>query len=214
LRNDTWETIASLPTPRSSLDATVLDNKIYVAGGWDLSGAVGKPFWHTNALVLDLDHLEAGWKKIPQPFQRRGLALAALGDQIFCIGGMDSDNETSLAVDVYDTATGAWSQGPDLPAGRYKGFSCSAVAQNGAVYVTTLKGDLLRLSADEKSWETVGHLKQPRMAHRLVTAGSAQLIALGGEDGEEDKTPGLELLTPAAQPMNNSELQTASTNNH
>jgi hypothetical protein len=35
------------------------------------------------------------------------------------------------------------------------------------------------------------------MSHRLVTAGTSQLIALGGEDGE-DKRPELELLTPAA----------------
>ncbi|MGC3960541.1 MAG: hypothetical protein QM813_22200 [Verrucomicrobiota bacterium] len=38
------------------------------------------------------------------------------------------------------------------------------------------------------------------MAHRIVTAGSQQIIALGGEDGEA-KRPDLELLTPAARPL-------------
>jgi N-acetylneuraminic acid mutarotase len=200
-RDGRWEDLAPLPSPRSSHDAVVLGHKLYVAGGWDLSGSVGKPVWHTNALVLDLDQPQAGWREFPQPFQRRGLALAALGTQVFCIGGMSSDNETSLAVDIYDTATGRWSKGPDLPDGQYKGFSCSAIAQNGHVYAATLKGDLLRLSDDERSWEVVGRLEHPRMAYRLVTAGKSQLIALGGEDGEEEKIPGLELLTPSAKPL-------------
>jgi hypothetical protein len=87
-----------------------------------------------------------------------------------------------------------------LPPGKFKGFSCSAIAQGGKIYVTAFKGDLLRLSADERAWEVVGHLEHPRMAHRLVTAGTKQLIALGGEDGE-DKRPDLELLTPAKKPL-------------
>ena len=39
------------------------------------------------------------------------------------------------------------------------------------------------------------------MAYRLVPAGKNQLIALGGEDRDEDKTPSLELLTPANKPL-------------
>ncbi len=208
-----WENMTSLPSPRSSHDAVVLGSKLYVAGGWDLSGSVGKPVWQTNALVLDLDQPQSGWREFPQPFQRRGLALAALGTQVFCIGGMDSDNQPTAAVEIYDTATGLWSKGPDLPDGKYKGFSCSAIAQDGHIYVAALQGDLLRLSADERSWEVVGHLEQPRMAYRLVTAGKSQLIALGGEDGEEEKIPGLELLTPSAKPLPATPTETASLHN-
>jgi hypothetical protein len=49
------------------------------------------------------------------------------------------------------------------------------------------------------------------MAHRLVTAGKTQLIALGGEDGE-DKRPDLELLTPTATPVVAIKTQTATAN--
>jgi N-acetylneuraminic acid mutarotase len=195
-----WDDVASLPAPRSSHDAVVIGNKLYVVGGWQLSGGTNKPVWPASALVLDLAHPQSGWKEFPQPFQRRALALAALGSRIYCIGGMDSNNKTTLSVEIFDTATGQWSKGPDLPPGENKGFACSAVAQHGRIYVTCFKGDLLRLSADEKSWEVVGRLKHPRMAHRLVTAGATQLIALGGEDGER-KRPDLELLTPAVKPL-------------
>jgi hypothetical protein len=111
---------------------------------------------------------------------------------------MDPDNETSPAVDVYDTAHGAWAKGPDLPSGKLDGFGCSAIAQNGLVYVTALQGDLLCLGQDGLSWNVAGRLEHPRMAHRLVTASLTRLIALGGEDGAENKLPGLELLTPAS----------------
>ncbi|MCI0540304.1 MAG: hypothetical protein L0Z50_34305 [Verrucomicrobiales bacterium] len=194
-----WEECPPLPAPRSSHDAVVIGNKLYVAGGWQLTGGTNKAIWPAHALVLDLAHPRAGWREFPQPFRRRALALAALGSRVFCIGGMNSDNQPTLAVDVYDTATAQWTEGPELPAGKHKGFGCSAVAQGEWIYASAFQGDLLRLASDERSWEVVGRLQHPRMSHRLVTAGATQLIALGGEDGE-DKCPGLELLTPAATP--------------
>ncbi|MEO8427312.1 MAG: hypothetical protein ABI651_09400 [Verrucomicrobiota bacterium] len=198
-RKGRWEDVAPLPASRSSHDAVVIGDKLYVAGGWQLIGGTNKPAWSANGLVLDLAHPQAGWREFPQPFRRRALALAALGSRIFCIGGMDSDNQPTLAVDVYDTASGQWAKGPELPPGKHKGFSCSAIAQGDKIYVTAFQGDLLRLASDSHSWEVVGRLEHPRMAHRLVTAGPTQLIALGGEDGEDKRTE-LELLTPAAKP--------------
>jgi len=195
-----WENYPSLPEIRSSHDAVVLGDKLYIAGGWQLAGGTNKAVWPQTALVLDLSKPEAGWKEFAQPIQRRALALAAMGTRIYCIGGMDSNDKPTLAVDVFDTATGVWSKGPDLPPGPVKGFACSAIAQNGRIYANTFKGDLLRLSKDGNSWELVGKLESRRMAHRIVTAGKTQIIALGGKDGE-DKRPELELLTPALQPL-------------
>ena len=191
-----WEELAPLPAPRSSHDAVVLGGKLYVGGGWSLSGGTNKAIWPDHALMLDLKHPDAGWQKFPQPFRRRALAMAASGSRLFFIGGMDSDNKPTSAVEIYDLATGRWSSGPELPAGKFNGFGCSAITQAGRVYANAFQGDLLRLSLDAKSWEVVGKVAHPRLAHRLVTAGTSQLIALGGEDGE-DKRPDLELLTPA-----------------
>jgi N-acetylneuraminic acid mutarotase len=194
-----WEKLSPLPAPRSSHDAVVMGDKLYVAGGWQLAGGTNKPVWPANALVLDLKNPATGWREFLQPFQRRALALAAQGSRLYCIGGMNSDNQTTLAVDIYDTTTGQWSKGPDLPPGKHKGFSCSAIAQNGRIYANMFQGDLLRLALDGSAWEIVGRVKHPRLSHRIVTAGATQLIALGGEDGEA-KRPDLELLTPSATP--------------
>jgi N-acetylneuraminic acid mutarotase len=195
-----WENLPSLPAVRSSHDAVVLGDKLYVIGGWQLTGSTKQAVWPANALVLDLKNSSAGWREFPQPFQRRALAVAAVGSRIYVIGGMDSNNKTSSAVEIYDTATGQWSKGPELPPGPAKGFACSAIAHDGRVYANQFQGDLLRLSTDDQAWEKVGRLEHPRMAHRIVTTGTKQIIALGGEDGE-DKRPDLELLTPSTKPL-------------
>jgi hypothetical protein len=197
VQNSQWENLPPLPAPRSSHDAVIVGDKLYIFGGWQLAGGTNKPAWPANAYVLDLADVNKGWKEFPQPFQRRALAVAALGSRVFCIGGMDSNNEGTLAVEIYDIASGRWTKGPDLPPGKHKGFSCSAISQDGRIYANAFQGDVLRLAAEETSWEVVGRLQHPRMSHRLVRAGNKQLIALGGEDGE-DKRPDLELITPAA----------------
>jgi len=194
-----WEEVVALPEPRSSHDAVVVGDRLFVVGGWQLSGGTRKPVWPDTALVLDLANPSAGWKTFPQPFRRRALSVATSGNRVICIGGMNSDGNPTLAVEIFETTTGEWSKGPDLPSGKFKGFACSAIGQGGRVYANTFQGDLLRLSADERSWEKVGRLAHPRMAHRLVTAGATQVIALGGEDGEA-KRPDLELLTPTDVP--------------
>lgn len=198
-RRGRWEDGPPLPAPRSSHDAVVAGGQLYVAGGWRLTGGTNKAVWPSTAMVLDLSHPDRGWREFPQPFQRRALALVSTGSRLFCIGGMGGDNQAVLDVDVFDTATGRWMKGPDLPAGKHKGFSCSAVALNGRIYVSAFQGDLLRLSRDERSWEVTGRLHHPRMSHRLVSSGAGQIIALGGEDGEA-KRPELELLIPGSAP--------------
>jgi hypothetical protein len=193
-----WEPWTPLPEPRSSHDAVVVGDHLYVGGGWSMSGGTNTPTWPNHFLSLDLRNPKASWVRIPQPFQRRAIALAAQGRRLHFIGGMDNQNRTTLAVDVYDLDSQQWSKGPNLPEGRFKGFACSAIQQAGRIHANTFQGDLLRLSADGSQWDVIGRVQHPRMAHRIVTAGSSQVIVLGGEDGES-KRPDLELLP--AQPV-------------
>jgi hypothetical protein len=68
---------------------------------------------------------------------------------------MNSDNQTTLAVDIYDTATGQWSK--DRFAARKK--QRVWLFRHRAEWThlrQRIQGDLLRLAADEKSWEVVG----------------------------------------------------------
>jgi hypothetical protein len=44
-RRAQWENLTPLPAPRSSHDAVVLGDKLYVAGGWSLAGGTNKAVW-------------------------------------------------------------------------------------------------------------------------------------------------------------------------
>lgn len=177
-----WAELPPLPAARSSHDAAVIGDRLYVGGGWRLSGSAGRAEWATTVAVLDLAAAAPQWSEMPQPFQRRGLALAVLGDRLFFLGGMNSSNEPVNSVDILDTRTGAWSAGPELPRGRLKGFGNAAAVAGGRLFVSGRSGEVFALSADGTAWETVAKLAKPRFFHRLVALNDHTLLALGGED--------------------------------
>lgn len=196
VRRGVWEDFVPLPEPRSSHDAVVLGDTLYVAGGWTLAGAAGQGVWLDTVLAIDLRSARPRWTTIPQPFRRRALALAALGDRLYCLGGIDSTGATSLEVDTLDLKSGVWAKGPELPPGPMKGFGCSAIAQAGRIYFSGMKGDLHELDPATAAWTQVGKLRHPRFFHRLVPAGLHHLVAAGGEDSESKRND-LEVLTPS-----------------
>ena len=191
-----WESLPPLPAPRSSHDAAIVGDMVYVAGGWQLDGGASKGIWHDTLLALDLSRPDASWQSLPQPFQRRALAMAALGSKLYFLGGIDPEGNRSLAVDVFDTVAGTWSSGPGLPPGPMQGFGCSAMTLADRVYFSGLKGQLHRLSATDNAWEAVARLRHARFFHRLVPAGATGVLALGGEDSEA-KRDDLEYLSVA-----------------
>lgn len=172
-----WRDLPALPMARSSHDAMVLDNKLYVIGGWRLHEEE-EEIWHETALVMDLKKPEQGWKEIAQPpFQRRALAVAAFDKWLFVIGGLTEFGELSSSVDVYDTEERVWRKAPDLP---YAGFGVSAFGQPDGVYFSGMKGSMYRLEHPDSSWEHTRDLKIARFFHRLLPHGDDELIAVGG----------------------------------
>ncbi|HEY4415079.1 MAG TPA: hypothetical protein VGO57_05245 [Verrucomicrobiae bacterium] len=194
LRTREWLPLPKLPAARSSHDGWIVDGKLYVIGGWNLCGDESAAIWATNALMLDLHSLNAQWQEIPQPFQRRGLCVAALGKKLYAIGGMDSDASPTLAVSVLDTETGKWSDGPPLPAGKLKGFGNSACVVAGKLYVSGMSGIVWRLNVQADGWEEAGKLAAPRFFHRLVPGADHQILALGGES-DEGKLRNIEIIS-------------------
>jgi hypothetical protein len=194
LRIREWLPLPKLPVARSSHDGWIVDGKLYVIGGWKLCGDEEKAVWATNALVLDLRSLNAQWQSIPQPFERRGLCVAALGKKLYAIGGMDSDASPTLDVSVLDTETGKWSDGPPLPAGKLKGFGNSACVVDGKLYVSGMSGVVWRLNDQADGWVEAGKLAAPRFFHRLVPGVDGQILALGGES-EAGKLRNIEIIS-------------------
>jgi hypothetical protein len=171
-----WEPLPSLPEPRSSHDAVVaLGRHLVVAGGWSLAGADRR--WHRHALVLDLADPDAGWRRIPQPFARRALALAARGPEVYAIGGMDDEGRTSRRVDVLDLEQGTWTPGPDLPE---DGFGAAACSVEDRVLASARSGRVHALDRGAGAWSEFGRLAVPRFFHRFVPLPDGEVLVVGG----------------------------------
>ncbi|CAN5257915.1 kelch repeat-containing protein [soil metagenome] len=178
-----WTPLSAMPTIRSSHDAWVIGDKLYVVGGWQMNGRDAESTWCDNALELDLRNPNAKWKTIPQPFERRALTSAPLGTKLYVIAGLDDVGNTHATVNILDTLTGNWSTGPDLP-GKNVGFSPAATTVNDRIVVSSLDGAVHRLSTDGKTWEPIGTTVSRRMVHRLVPHGqNVLLLGGGGRDG-------------------------------
>ncbi|MEM1063358.1 MAG: hypothetical protein AAGJ97_13615, partial [Planctomycetota bacterium] len=176
----TWSELPPLPERRSSFDAAVLDDAIYVFAGWDLNGE-SEDAWHQTAWKLDLSDVEAGWQALPEaPFMRRAVSVAAHDGKLYVLGGMQDVGAPTTETAVFDPATGQWADGPKLVGGIMVGFGSSAFAAGGRLYASVYDGTLQRLSQDGSEWEVVGDLPEDRFFHRMVAWGDDKLVIVGG----------------------------------
>lgn len=190
-----WKELPTLPEPRSSHDAAVLGDKLYVAGGWNMPGAGKDRVWHKTAWRLDLGDEDAQWKAIAEPpFQRRALSLAVWNGKLYCIGGMRMQGSPTTAVNVYDPDIDRWTSAPSLIGTSLDGFGTSSFACNGALFTSTISGSLQRLSADGKAWEFVGQFDHPRFFHRMVPWNDSALVSVGGGNMMTGKVTEVELI--------------------
>ena len=181
-----WESLADLPEPRSSHDAVVIRDELYVVGGWRLGGE--KPVWHETAWMADLSQDKIAWIRLPDPpFQRRALALGHLDGKLYVIGGMQPKGGPTTRVDVFDPARGKWSQGASMidtraDADRGKGmegFGASAYTLGGRLIVSTYNGNVQVLETAEGEWKIAHQLKDDRFFHRMLPYES-RLLLVGG----------------------------------
>jgi N-acetylneuraminic acid mutarotase len=179
-----WEEITPLPEPRSSHDAVVLGDRIFVFGGWDLGE---KQKWYDNGLVLDLSQSDPKWESIPQPFQRRALTMSAFDGKIYVIAGLNSEAEMEMQVDVYDPVKKSWSLAPMIPGPQMNGFTPASCVLKDRLYLSGADGRVFRLTEKKDDWEVVGKLEKPRFVHRMVPAGEL-LLNVGGASKQGNVT--------------------------
>lgn len=189
-----WQDLPSLPEPRSSFDAVVAGDQIFVVGGWSMLGE-DKTTWLKTAYSLDLSTQPLRWKPLPEPpFQRRALSVAAHNGKVYAIGGMQQNGGPTTRVDVFDIETQSWSQGPGLNGEGMDGFGSSSFATGDHLYVTTYSGVLQRLAADGRSWEVLHELERDRFFHRLLPVNENQLLSIGGASMSSGKFEELDLI--------------------
>ncbi|HJN67162.1 MAG TPA: hypothetical protein QF761_13200 [Pirellulales bacterium] len=175
-----WEALPDMPFARSSHDAVVVGDTLFVVGGWELSGDSDGD-WHDTALEIDLSSDNPQWKTIKDvPFERRALATATIAGKVFALCGMTSDGEISQDVNIYDPKTGLWTLGPQFPGEEMAGFGISAWGDGEELLATGIDGVVYRLTRDHTKWERLTKLKQGRFFHRLLPAGKGKFAMVGG----------------------------------
>jgi N-acetylneuraminic acid mutarotase len=195
-----WEQLPALPAPRSSHDAVVLGDKIYVAGGWAMTGRDGESQWRQNAVVLDLSQPSLAWQELPQPpFRRRALSLATFEGRVYAIGGMLEEGGTTTEVHCYDPQAKTWQTVANLPGKKMEGFGNSAFEAGGKLFVSTIEGNVQQW--DGKQWTLVAQAEFPRFFHRMLPLSSRELLLVGGSarTGKVFAVETVAIDTPAAK---------------
>ena len=103
------------------------------------------------------------------------------------IGGMRQKGGPTTRVDVYDPASGQWSQAPSLidpkaDADRGKGmegFGSSAFTVEGRLLVSTYNGNIQVLDEENDAWQISAKLVDDRFFHRMLPF-NGRLLLVGG----------------------------------
>lgn len=195
-----WTTLAPLPEPRSSFDAVVAGDMLYVVGGWSLGQGDEDSQWHGTAWQMDLSQSKPEWKPMPAPpEERRAHALAELNGKIYLIGGMNEDGDPTTSTFAFDTKTGKWSGAPALPGQPMDGFGSSAFNTGGRIVVSTFSGQVLQLSPDGTAWESLPKLETGRFFHRMVALDDTHVVILGGTSPQAGKQTSLQIIDRTAK---------------
>ncbi|MBX3433409.1 MAG: hypothetical protein KF847_08825 [Pirellulales bacterium] len=195
-RAKSWTELPPLPEARSSHDAAVVGDALYVVGGWTLSGS-SPGNWLPTAWAYHLTRAGAAWEALPSPpFKRRALAAAAWDGKLAAIGGMDDAGKVSRRCDLFDPVSGQWTRLPDLPGSGMDGFGVSAWAIEDRLFASSADGVLYCLSPGADEWTEAGELETPRFFHRLLPTGDGGLLAVAGASPEEGHVATVETIRP------------------
>ena len=190
----TWTALPPLPEARSSHDAAVIGDDLYVVGGWQLAGS-SEGRWLTTAWKINLADASADWEALPAPpFLRRALAIAAWEGKLAALGGMDDGNDVTQQANLFDPATGKWTELPNLPGDGMAGFGESAWSVGKDLYVCGSEGSLYRLDLAANAWREAGKLERARFFHRLLPAGPNALAIVGGASMEDGHLASIETI--------------------
>jgi hypothetical protein len=141
---DTWTTKASMPTPRTSMEANTVNGKIYVISGLVDNLAPSGPAL-TNVTEI-YDPSNNSWTTgAPIPIPVFAYASAALDDKIYITGGEKGASEQSpftTALQIYNVATNSWSTGKSLPVLTVQAVSAATTGVNTPKRIYVIGGRL------------------------------------------------------------------------
>jgi N-acetylneuraminic acid mutarotase len=176
-RERKWVRIADLPAPRAAHGMAAIEGKLYVMGG---VGPTSEDLW-----IYDpgTECWEAARAALPT--QREHLTVTALQGKLHAIGERWEDRGNLAAHEIYDSATGTWTRGPDLPTAR---SGLTAGVLNGHVHVTGGEslsqgrtfGEHEAYDPTTATWTALASLPTPRHGLASAVVGGRWYVIGGG----------------------------------
>ena len=124
--HNVWETRASLPAAVHHAAAAVVNDRLFVIGGF----GGGRVRWTALETVYEFVPAANAWAaRAPMPTPRGGLAVAALDGRLHALGG--SADRVVNTHEVYDPAANRWTAANAMPTAR---DHLAAVAFQGRVW--------------------------------------------------------------------------------
>lgn len=178
-----WSTAAPSPIPRSEANNAVVNNKLYVFGGY-----INSSFQATTRSDV-YDPATNTWRQLanlPQPITHAGVAVD--GDTIYLAGGYIGapSNPSTAKVFKYNVTTNTWSQFRALPAPRGAGGLVLLGRElhfiSGINYKKNAdKGDHWVFNLDRGTgWTSKAPLPNPRN-HFGYTVNGGKIYVIGGQ---------------------------------
>ncbi|XP_023338349.1 uncharacterized protein LOC111709016 [Eurytemora carolleeae] len=200
-----WERGPETNVGRSYSEAVVVNQKVWVSGGWN--GKLKQE--STEVLDLSSGHDKSSWKYSHDMSWERyqHCAIVLNNGRMVLTGGQDSAGKTGEAlntVEVYDMERGLQELLPNLLQARWT-HACTLLSVDGREALLVAGG---RISGDpgqeldsvellvigEKTWKYVAPLPQPRLAPQAVTLDNRILLSGGsyecGVGRRKDEYPG------------------------
>lgn len=190
-RNDTWSRGPDLPEPRGAGAAALVGRNIHYFGGMNEARSEDQ----NDHWVLNTRRPRAGWKQAPElPQARNHVTAAAIGSDVYVIGGQLDQEENQIAfsrVDVYDTISSTWSSGVELPQPRSHVTAATVVDDGSIIFAGGESGfgtearhdEVFAWRPGEASWRQIATLPAVRSTSVAGVIEESLYVATGNGEG-------------------------------
>lgn len=174
LENDTWQIINDIPKYQSNTTSTIVGDKIYLIGAYGFKKTIQ---------VYNIT--ENKWEKnLSLPIGSYWSTAETFNCKIYIIGGyaeeINGNGVRSLStVQIYDTKTGQWSFGKEMPR---KIQSPNSLVFKDEIYVWDLNL-AYKYNPKNNTWTTVDSLKLHAKSSQEGITISDYLLFTSGQDG-------------------------------
>lgn len=187
---DTWTSKTDMPTGRSFLECSVIDDKIYVIGGNDSEGGWGASL----ATVEVYDPATDTWtKKADMSTVRDGAGVSFVNGKLYAMGGSEVHGfqswSTLRSVEEYDPLTDTWTPKTDMYRAR-ETFSAIVVGEKIYAIGSFAPYEEMYDPAID-TWAKIAPMPSPRI-HAPALAVDSRIYVFGGD--EEGGGPGTSVV--------------------